>query len=369
METKPSYYDALRPGIAYFYVHFLTEVLCYYALGRLMSDTIYLWIVPLTYDLLAFVPQSLVGAISDRYRRLPLGEIGMVLMSVGVALLPLVRSPYLVLLPLCAGNACAHVAGAEATLRCAGGKLAPSAIFVAGGTFGIVIGKLFASSAMPNWGVILFAFTALPLLHSAQKDTRLADAQSAVPCAAFRCADPRRNPAAVIVLAVCVVLVRSYMGYGIPMSWKTTQTQTTLLFVTMGVGKALGGLLADRFGVRRVAIGSAAAALPLLLLGDRVMFVSLLGVMLFSMTMSVTLAVLVSVMPGSPGLAFGLTTIGLVLGTVPVFFFRFASMRADCILLAVLTLFCLPALYFMLRKDEEHVCHTKDGRRRAAAGE
>lgn len=369
METKPSSYDALRPGFAYFYVHFLTEVLCYYALGRLITDAAYFWIVPLMYDLLAFAPQSLVGALSDRYRKLPLGEIGMVLMAVGVALLPLVRSPYIVLLPLCAGNACAHVAGAEATLRCAGGKLAPSAIFVAGGTFGILIGKLFASSTMPNWGVILFAFTALPLLRSAQKDTARADAQCAVPCRAFRCADPRRSAAAVIVLAVCVVTVRSYMGYGIPMSWKTSQTQTTLLFVTMGVGKALGGLLADRFGVRRIALGSAAAALPLLLLGDRVMVVSLLGVMLFSMTMSVTLAVLVSVMPGAPGLAFGLTTIGLFLGALPIFFFRFVSMRADCILLAVLTLACLPALYYILGKDEPYVCRSNDRNRSVAAGE
>ena len=68
---------------------------------------------------------------------------------------------------------------------------------------------------------------------------------------------------------------------------------------------------------------SAAAALPFLFLGDNLMLVSLIGVMFFSMTMSITLALLVSVLQKTPGLAFGFTTIGLFLGTAPIFFFKF----------------------------------------------
>ena len=46
------------------------------------------------------------------------------------------------------------------------------------------------------------------------------------------------------------------------------------------------------------------------------MIVSLIGVAMFSMTMSITLAILVSVLKKKPGLAFGLTTIGLWLITM-----------------------------------------------------
>ena len=95
-------------------------------------------------------------------------------------------------------------------------------------------------------------------------------------------------------------------------------------------------------------------ALPFLLLGDNNMFVSLIGVMFFSMTMSVTLAVLVSVLPKTPGLAFGFTTIGLFLGATPVFFFKITDLAVNCIMLTVMTAICLVCLLISIRKDESH---------------
>ena len=76
--------------------------------------------------------------------------------------------------------------------------------------------------------------------------------------------------------------------------------------------------------------------------------------MLFSMTMSVTLALLVSVLPGAPGLAFGLTTIGLFLGTAPIFFFKFTTVAANCVMIAALTAVCLFAMHVILRRDKGH---------------
>lgn len=71
------------------------------------------------------------------------------------------------------------------------------------------------------------------------------------------------------------------------------------------------------------------------------MFISLFGIMLFSMTMAVTLGILVSTLKKTPGLAFGLTTIGLFLGTIPIFFIRFTTLLSNCILITVLTVICL----------------------------
>ena len=144
------------------------------------------------------------------------------------------------------------------------------------------------------------------------------------------------------------------MGYGIPTSWNKTVIQTVMLYVTMGTGKLAGGIFADMFGVKKTALISATAALPFLLLGDNLMSVSLIGVMLFSMTMSITLAILVSALKRAPGLAFGLTTIGLFLGTAPIFFFKFTSAKANCIVIAILTVLCLAAMQIIIRKDEKH---------------
>ena len=156
-----------------------------------------------------------------------------------------------------------------------------------------------------------------------------------------------------ILAVVFIIATRGYMGYGIPTSWKKTAWQTVLLFAAMGFGKALGGVFSDLFGARRVAFFSAAAALPFLLFGDDLIVVSLIGVMFFSMTMSVTLAVLVSVLKKTPGLAFGLTTIGLFVGSAPVFFIRFTSFAANCILIAVLTCICLLLTVTVMRKDTD----------------
>ncbi|MBQ6266295.1 MAG: hypothetical protein IJK64_00830 [Clostridia bacterium] len=344
----------LAPGWLYFYVHFVTEVVCFFALGRLAGDSAYLWIMPLVYDALAFVPQSLIGAWSDRHPRCSFGLIGLALLSAAslLFLLPGKTAAVIALIVLCIGNACTHVNGAEVTLRSAAGHLAPSAIFVSGGSFGVITGRLLAKTALPIWVMAVFALTAIPFVLLAEYDRRAAD-KTARPCAAFRYASEKVPAVAVILVAVLIVIVRGYMGYGIPTAWKKTVLQTVLLYVAMGVGKAAGGLLADRFGVKRVALFSAAAALPFLLLGDEHMLISLIGVMFFSMTMSITLALLVSVLPEAPGLAFGLTTIGLFLGTAPIFFFKFTTVRANGIIIAALTLLCLIGMAIIIRKDEK----------------
>jgi hypothetical protein len=144
------------------------------------------------------------------------------------------------------------------------------------------------------------------------------------------------------------------MGYGIPTSWNKTLVQLVMLFSFMGTGKALGGILADRFGFRRTAMVSTALAAPLLMFGDNIMAISLVGVMLFSMTMAITLGILVSVMPHTPGLAFGWTTIGLFIGTAPIFFFKFITTAANCIMIAVLTIVCVVFMWIIISGDKEN---------------
>ena len=139
-------------------------------------------------------------------------------------------------------------------------------------------------------------------------------------CKEFNYINKKINYGIIIILAVLVVIVRGYMGYGIPTSWNKTILQSILLYFTMGLGKALGGILSDAFGIRKIAVFSTLLAIPFLCIGDNLMVVSLFGVALFSMTMSITLAILVSVLKNTPGLAFGFTTIGLFLGTLPILY-------------------------------------------------
>ena len=68
-------------GYLYFYIHFVTEVVCFYFMSKIIGDSYILWILPLLYDALAFVPQSLIGYICDK-TKVNAGIIGVILLFI-----------------------------------------------------------------------------------------------------------------------------------------------------------------------------------------------------------------------------------------------------------------------------------------------
>ena len=256
-------------------------------------------------------------------------------------------SIYYSLTLLCLGNACLHITGAEVTLRNSNGKLSSPAIFVAGGSFGVITGKLLAKYNLNPYIIIILILSMIPfiLLANTYKDKKNKECKYNYV--------KKLNPVLILFLATLVVIVRGYMGYGIPTSWNKTTFQTIMLFVSMGIGKALGGILSDLFGIRKVGILSTLIAIPFLAFGDNLMLVSLIGVMFFSMTMAITLAIIVSVLKKHQGLGFGFTTIGLFLGTVPIFFIKIPSVVVNIIMIAILSLLCSIALGYMLKKENK----------------
>ena len=346
---------SILPGIMYFYVHFVVEVLSCFFLKSIVGDSFILWLAPFIYDILAFVPQILLGAISDRCAKIPFGIIGILLLGLGVFLqslnltLPIIT--FVVIIAL--GNACVHVNGAEVTLRSSKGKMFPSALFVAGGSFGVVTGKLLAGIAQP-WMLILLAFTTIPVILLAEK-YRKQSAALKTPCKDFNFANKSLPLLAIAILAALVVAIRGYIGYGIPTTWNKSIPQTIALFGFMGLGKALGGLFVDKLGIRKTSYISMLGAIPFLIFGDQIMTVSLVGVMFFSMTMAITLAILVSAFPKNPGFAFGITTVGLALGSLPIFFVKIDNIIANSIMIAIASILCLLVLLKISRKEKQHV--------------
>lgn len=338
-------------GMLYFYIHFVTEIICFFVLGRYSGSSPLTWLLFFAYDMLAFVPQALIGYVNDKHPKLSLSLPGLVLLGTALILSDTSAPAFVSLVILCLGNAFIHVNGAELTLRTSGGKLSHSAVFVAGGSFGVITGKLLAETDLPGPLLLIPVISAFPFAVLAQTYLKEKGSGFVRPCPDFRYHNPRTGKAAVIILSVLVVAVRGYMAYGIPTSWKKTAVQAVLLYVFMGLGKALGGICSDVFGVRRTGIFSVLFSVPFLISGDNNMYVSLIGVLFFSMTMSISLSVLVSVLPGTPGLAFGLTTTGLFLGVIPVSFFTSSDKVFNIISLTVLSALCILCLAVTVRKD------------------
>ena len=343
----------ISTGYVYFYVHAVLEIVCYVALARVVRDSFLLWSVPLLYDAVAFLPQAVIGRLKDAFARIPLGLIGLVLLIFGFWTFSVDALPgtYTEIFILSLGNACLHVAGAEATLHSSYGKLSHSAIFVSGGSVGVIAGKLLGKTGIPFYYFVLLALTAVPFIIIAEKLQKKHE-KNGSDCRKFKYHNPSFPVIATVITAVLIVAVRSYMGYGIPTSWNKSVYQTVLLYAFMCFGKAFGGVLCDAYGIRKTALISIIGALPFLLLGNNLMIISLVGIMLFSMTMPVTLGVLVSVLPDTPGLAFGLTTVGLFFGALPIFFIRFSGNIYSILSISVLSILCLVGALLILPKNK-----------------
>lgn len=335
-------------GYLYFYVHFIVEVVCFYYLSKVTNNSTFVWLIPFLYDGLAFVPQSFIGYINDKHPKINMGYIGVALLFIAILIFSVSKaSIFISLIILCFGNACLHIDGAENTIRNSNGKLSPSALFVSGGSFGVITGRILAGSSFETIYLLPIILTIIPFIMLAKTTSNKANDSEK-----FNYVKGNINPFIIVVIAVFVVIIRGYVGYGIPTSWNKTTLQTICLFFTMGIGKALGGILSDKFGIRKVAILSTILAIPFLCFGDNLMLVSLIGVMFFSMTMSITLAILVSILKKTPGLAFGLTTIGLFLGTVPIFFIKLSSLY-NIVLIIVASLLCSFILGKVLKGDRD----------------
>lgn len=335
-------------GILYFIIHFIIEITSFYIVSSYI-DTNLVWILALMYDFFAFVPQGIFGYLKDKGIKTNFTIIGMILSTLSLILLYFNLNAILVILVLSIGNCMIHIQGAETTLRTSNGQMAPSAIFVSGGSFGVITGKILAMYNVPIPFVIIINLLMLIPIAICNKYVYLIDDKN---LEKYNFSNKNINSKVIITLAVFVVIVRAYMGYGIPTTWNKTLIQTILLYCSMGIGKAMGGILIDSIGIKKTALLSTIGSLPFLLFGNNVMAISLIGIMMFSMTMAVTLGLIVSEIKKYPGVAFGFTTIGLFLGSLPVFVFKINSILINCLMVTILTVASVIVLSIICRKEK-----------------
>ena len=322
-------------AFSYFMVHFLVEVFCFTLISKFMSfkNTI---LLALVFDFFAFVPQIFFGVINKKFKRLDLGTIGVLLMYVGLLLFDLTNSKMLIisLIFIGIGNSILHECVAISTVITGNGKLFPSALFVSGGSFGLVLGK-YLSKIIWSKLTLLIPLLFIELIVIFTNKYWLAEN---VTYPKYNITKAELSSTIIIIVATFITFARSFIGYAIPISWNKTIWQTFLLFSLMGIGKAFGGYISDKYGAKITGTLTTLLCIPFLLLGENVMIISIIGVFLFSMTMSITYGMLLSVIRDNPGIAFGFTTIGLFLGLMPVFIYGSFTRIINNILIIILSI-------------------------------
>ena len=212
-------------GIAYSFIHFSVEVASFYLLFSRISTNDYSWLFALSFDALAFIPQSIFGIVSDKYPKLNLGAIGCLVMISSL----IIKNDVISLILLATGNALVHVDGAQHTLRGTNGKITPNAVFVGGGSFGVITGQLLGKSGIASglWISVLF------LVISGVITCFVRNKNHALQQPAQFSITTDKSIGFIVLCAFIGVVVRGYIGYAIPTEWNKTAIQAVALFVFM----------------------------------------------------------------------------------------------------------------------------------------
>lgn len=299
----------------YTFAHFAVDFACFYVLFSTVSagieniQQLAFWF--LTYNIIAFGLQFVVGFICDNRRDFPAGLIGIIITVVG---LTFAQQFYIALILVALGNAFFHVGGGIDSLLNADGKMGRSGVFVSSGAWGVALGTLAGkanlSIAYPLGfllisGVLIYIYCN-PKINKAKSNFNLT---AGIPIGLA------------IALIFVSVTIRAYTGYSVPITWKSTTTLILLATFASFFGKFTGGFIADKIGARTLGTLALLLSVPLLAFFNNNIILCVIGIALFNMTMPVTLCTLANYLEGFEGLAFGLTTLALLAGTAVTYYY------------------------------------------------
>jgi MFS transporter, FSR family, fosmidomycin resistance protein len=296
------------------------------------------------YNVLAFAFQPLCGLVSDRMRNHSMtAAFGIALTAVSVILAPV--NPYIAVGCAGLGNAFFHVGGGAVSLMLAPGRARVPGLFVAPGALGIAVGAMLGRKGPVEpvlFLCLLIAASAAMIFMKTPKDNKTFLSKP----------ESLRWPVLVGSLLLVSIMIRSLVGFSAGFPWHNDKTVLFLIVCAAFAGKALGGIVSDRFGWLATTTTVSLVSAPLLAFGFVNPLGTIIGMLLFQMTMPVTLTAVHRLLPKRPAFSFGLTCLALIIGAAPVFSawkHVFASWQVVfyCVVLSTGVLFA--ALYMLQR--------------------
>lgn len=265
----------------------------------------------LIYNFCAFALQMPFGILADNLsRNAVIAAVGCILVALGT-LIPL---PFVLAVVIGIGNALFHVGGGVDALNMSSQKCSPLGLFVSPGAIGLCLGKMLCGkipfcvvSAILLLAAIAILLTSKGFHGSFSSDNR-------------ELSLPQISPS-VLLSVLClfaVVALRSFAGMSFSFEWKAS-IPALITIGCIALGKAFGGFAADLLGTKAASILSLGVCAVLFLFSDNILC-GLAALLLFNMTMPITLWETAQIFPNAKGFSFGLLTFALFIGFLPVYF-------------------------------------------------
>ena len=287
---------------AYAFAHFAVDLgcaFCIFSMGAGPQDY-------LLYNLFAFAVQMPLGLLADLLNKNRLlALLGALLVGI-CCLLPGQSIVFVCLLGL--GNGLFHIGGGLDVMKLHPGHAGPLGAFVSPGALGVYLGAVLGKGGRGSFPVLAALLLSMVWMLFCGKSEFIPNEPVKL---------PQKNVLLPALLLFLVVVLRS-VGGAVLLPWKTGQMGLAAVCAVV-LGKVWGGILADRIGMRRTSLISLCCAAVLFFFADHAA-AGLAALLLFNMTMPITLFALSKAMPDVKGFAFGLLTYALFLGFLPSFF-------------------------------------------------
>src|SRR5665648_524820 len=235
------------------------------------------------------------------------------------------------------GNAMFHLGAGAQVLRQGLTRAAPAGLLVAPGALGLALGVWFGKqpSAGPAWLIglpVLVAVGVVVALRVPQWSPSVVSAGDRPLLGVSQEMGARRRVTsgsglsatsfgyAALALLMTSIAVRSLVGGSASRGYHVGAWLLVGIPLVAFAGKALGGILADRFGWVRTTVTALLASAPLLAFTYPHPTMLLAGLLGFEMTMPVTLVAIARLMPDRLATGFALTCLALIVGGLPTMF-------------------------------------------------
>ena len=302
----------------YSVIHFVVDLACAVLVSNLVTQKMgagtNLFIAILIYNFFAFAMQLPIGIIADKVNKNAIcSAIGCVLVAIGFGF-----TNYGIIACLIAGigNAMFHVGGGIDVLNISDKKATLSGIFVSTGAMGIFLGGKSASIGFDKYYLIiltlLISSVSLFWLYKKIKDNVKNE----------KVISPQLNITEIIAITclIITVIIRGYVGLILAFEWKSSFILALLSIFAVVFGKMLGGIIGDRIGFMKISLISLIISALLFIFAFNNSILGILAILFFNMTMPITLTALSNLLFNNKGMAFGLLTVALFIGSIPVFF-------------------------------------------------
>jgi FSR family fosmidomycin resistance protein-like MFS transporter len=287
------------------FAHLVIDALCVSALLKQNLDPVVISMAIILYDCLAFALQPMLGLLTDiKNIDKQLLIVGLLIASVASLINPGVM---ILAMMLGIGNAMVHIGGFAIVNKETKNKIAPLGLFVSTGTLGLGMGTIFPSISvyfaivgiiMAFWMIFFFQSKPQKKVSSDALLSETADKIELLP----------------LMLIASVVFLRGFGGSIIPKGYLTNDAGLIMIYVAIFLGKALGGWLADRFGILKTTLIGFLPSMIGLFFFNYLESVYWFSLLLFNLTMPLTLYLAIQSIKRFPSFAFGLTAAFLFIG-------------------------------------------------------